>query len=166
MEKLFKKHKDWLNIVKSFGCTNHLVEDIVQDMYLKIGVLINKGLDISYNDDDINYYYIYMTLKSIFYNKVKKDKRAVLVPLDNDIDNEIELIAKLDDCGDIENLYNEVLNELDTMRWYDKKVWDLVQDIPITQLSRETEISYRSLYNTKRKVEKILRDKVNSNGIR
>ena len=30
------KHKDWLEIVLSFGCKQEVAEDIVQEMYLKI----------------------------------------------------------------------------------------------------------------------------------
>ena len=51
LEKIAQKHKDWLRIVKSFGCKNEYCEDIVQQMYLKCHTLITNGTDISYGDE-------------------------------------------------------------------------------------------------------------------
>ena len=54
------KHKEWLEICMSFGCKKELAEDLVQEMYIKIMLLIEKkGLDIMYNEKEINYYYIF-----------------------------------------------------------------------------------------------------------
>jgi hypothetical protein len=45
--------------------------------------------------------------------------------------------------------------------WYDKKVFELVQDTNnISALSRETNIEYRSLYNTYQKVKRKIKDKL------
>ena len=46
VELAYDKHKDWINIVKSFGCNPSLAEDIVQSMYLQLICDINKGLDL------------------------------------------------------------------------------------------------------------------------
>jgi len=47
------------------------------------------------------------------------------------------------------------------MHWYDKKVFELVQDTNnISALSRETNIEYRSLYNTYQKVKRKIKDKL------
>ena len=50
LEIAFDKHKDWINIVKSFGCNPGTAEDIVQEMYIQIHLDIIKGLDLSYNE--------------------------------------------------------------------------------------------------------------------
>ena len=39
------KHKEWLEIVLSFGCKQEVAEDLVQEMYYKIQVKLEKGLD-------------------------------------------------------------------------------------------------------------------------
>ena len=36
LEIAFDKHKDWIYIVKSFGCNPGTAEDIVQEMYIQI----------------------------------------------------------------------------------------------------------------------------------
>ena len=67
-----KKHNTWIDIVSTFGCTRRVAEDITQEMYIKIQLQVEKGLDIMY-EDDINYYYIFKTLKSLFYDLKKLD---------------------------------------------------------------------------------------------
>ena len=65
-----KKHKTWIEIVTSFGCPAETSEDIVQEMYIKIHKKLNKGLDIMYKDE-VNYYYIFKTLRTLFFDHTK-----------------------------------------------------------------------------------------------
>ena len=60
-----KKHDTWVDIVCTFGCNRVTAEDIVQEMYIKVFLKLQKGLDIMY-EDEINYYYIFKTLKTLF----------------------------------------------------------------------------------------------------
>ena len=116
--------------------------------------MLNKGLNISYGDD-VNYYYIYRTLKTSFlqmYNKKKKEAKVCL-------DDVTALTSSQDINFDEAN--NLVLDELDELFWYDRKVYNLIQyDYSITELSKKTTISYHSLYNTYRKVKKRLSNKL------
>jgi len=73
---IFKKHSIWLDIVKSFGCNKDTAEDIVSEMYIKIKKNLDKGLDIHYGDDDYNYFYIFKTLKSLFLDLKRKEKKV------------------------------------------------------------------------------------------
>ena len=76
LEKLASKHKTWVGLVKSMGCNPSYVEDVVQDAYIRVYEYLNKGVDISYGDDDVNDFYMYMTLRSIYLNKAKKKSMA------------------------------------------------------------------------------------------
>ena len=74
------RHNKWINTVIKFGCTKDEAEDIVSNMYLIIARMLKKGLNISYGDD-VNYYYIYLTLRTSFlqmYNKKKKENKVSL----------------------------------------------------------------------------------------
>ena len=59
LELLFKKHRDWCDIVESFGVNSDTAEDLVQEMYIRISKYVKKGNDIMYDDTEINYYYIF-----------------------------------------------------------------------------------------------------------
>ena len=76
LEKLASKHKTWVGLVRSMGCNPSYVEDVVQDAYIRVYEYLNKGVDISYGDDDVNDFYMYMTLRSIYLNKAKKKSIA------------------------------------------------------------------------------------------
>ena len=40
--ELAKKHKIWLNYLKSFGCDSETAKDIVQEMYIKVDTYLKK----------------------------------------------------------------------------------------------------------------------------
>ena len=153
-EKIYADHAKWINTTLKFGCTKEEAEDIVGNMYVIIGTMLNKGLDISYGDQ-VNYYYIYKTLKTSFLQMVNRKNKQNNVSLD------LVLDIESGDYIDYEEMDSIVADELDTMHWYDKKVFELIQnDYSITELSNKTNISYHSLYNTYRKTKKKLIKKV------
>ena len=95
LEKLFKRHKDWCNIVESFGCNSETAEDIVQEMYLKIGKLVANGKDISFGDD-VNHFYIFRTLTTLFLDHKRKDNRSgiILEEIEAEQDEEVDYDSK------------------------------------------------------------------------
>jgi Glu-tRNA(Gln) amidotransferase subunit E-like FAD-binding protein len=153
MKLLFDKHQDWVNIVKSFGLEEDVCEDIVQEMYYKIQLKLEKGLDIMYNETEINYYYIFKTLRSLFLDLKRKSKNVQKVQLDKVKDLQSDII--------FDNTYEKLEKELNDLYWYDRKVFEIITSgESIASLSRKTTIQYYSLYNTfkkvKEKIKKIL----------
>jgi len=145
---LAKKHKTWIDVVCSFGCSRSLSEDIVQEMYIKLLPKIENGLDIIYHDNDINYYYVYKVLKTLFIDLKRKGKNITMINFD-DID-----YNKIDFDVDYDEAYSKVKKELNKMFWYDRKVFEIINDgESIADFSRNSFIEYFSLYNTYRKVK-------------
>lgn len=153
LKKLFERHKDWCDIVESFGCNPETAEDIVQEMYLKIGKLVAQGKDITFGND-VNHFYIFRTLTTIFLDYKRRERKEGDFDFENyDIEDEQEVEYK--------KKYEIILEELDNMYWYDKKVYEIIEGgESISELSRKTNISYYSLYNTYKKVKKYLKDKI------
>ena len=44
LKKIADEHKNWVKIVKSFGCNTETAEDIVQEMYIKIKKKLEKNI--------------------------------------------------------------------------------------------------------------------------
>ena len=154
LEKIYASHNKWINTVLKFGCTQDEAEDIVGNMYVIIGTMLKKGLNIAYGDD-VNYYYIYLTLKTSFLQMKNRQTKEKKVSIDLILDIEAGSYVDFDAANDI------VLEELDNVHWYDKKVFELIQgEYSITELSNKTNITYHSLYNTYRKTKQKLRDKI------
>jgi len=153
---IFKKHKVWVDIVCSFGCNPQTAEDIVQEMYIKIHKKKQSGLNIDYGDNDFNYYYFFKTLKNLFYDLKRKQNKVTII----DIEYCNNMISK-DNFIDYQITYNEIKKSLNKMYWYDKKVYELIESgQSVAQLSRKTGIPYYSLYNTYKKVVKLLKNKI------
>ena len=144
------KHKQWVEIVLSFGCKQEIAEDIVQEMYYKIQLKLEKGLDIMYNEKEINYYYIFKTLRTLFYDLKRKGKNITMVSMDD-----IHLTTT--DVNFTEP-YDKIQEELSKMFWYDRKVFEIINEgESIADFSRKSFIHYHSLYNTYRKVKNHLK---------
>ena len=160
VELAYNKHKDWINIVKSFGANKNYAEDIVQEMYIQLICDIKKGLDLSYNQD-INTYYCYKVLRGIYLNTHKKEAKFLKTYIE-DINGEIK---EVEDLGIDEVEYAKQKDNIDKilkeMYWYDSKVFSLVASgKSVASLSRDTKISYYSLYNTYRTALKNIKDKL------
>ena len=158
LQKIASKHKDWYRVVKSFGCEGDKCEDIVQEMYLKAHTLISNGTDISYGDE-INHFYIYRILRSLFIDLCRKEAKITKV--------NIEYLEKfvqeeeIKEYKDIEGKMKELDTVLDSVYWYDKKVFDLISNgMSIAELSKKTNISYYSLYNTYKNVKTLIKQNI------
>ena len=159
VEVAYKKHKDWINIVKSFGCNPSNAEDIVQEMYIQIIQDVNKGLDLWYGDD-VNHYYCYKVLRGIYLNIYKKEAKVIKKYIE-----EINEIKQAEELGIDEIEYakrkGRIDQIMDDMFWYDRKVFEIIASgKSIASLSRETAISYFSLYNTYRMAKKHIKEQL------
>ena len=158
--KAAEKHKDWIKIVKSFGCPPEIAEDIVQEMYIYLINYEKKGIDIWYNDDEVNYYYIFKQLRGIYIAYVRSEKKVTKVGVEH-IQNNVQDISPQEYESQYRNnldAYNEAIEEV---YWYDRKVFELIaQGKSVAELSRDTSIGYYSLYNTFNKIKATLKNKL------
>ena len=158
LQKIASKHKDWYRVVKSFGCEGDKCEDIVQEMYLKAHTLISNGTDISYGDE-INHFYIYRILRSLFIDLCRKEAKITKVNVDY-LEKFVEE-EEVKEYKDIEGKMKELDTVLDGVYWYDRKVFDLISDgMSIAELSKKTNISYYSLYNTYKNVKTLIKQNI------
>ena len=144
-----KKHKTWIDIVMTFGCNKRTAEDLTQEMYIKIQLKLENGLDIMYNDE-INYYYIFKTLRTLFLDLKRKGKNIKVIPIDH--------VHLTDSDINFEKSYEKVKDALSKMYWYDRKVFEIINEgESIAEFSRKSYIQYYSLYNTYKKVKNKLK---------
>ena len=156
LQIIAEKHNDWIRIVESFGCNSETAEDVVQEMYLKINSVLLRGVNIMYNEKEINHFYIFRTLRSMFLDLIRKEKKVNIVSLEG-----TKMNFKSSTDVNFEVVYNKFLDNLDDMHWYDKKVFEYIEGgESIASLSEKTKISYYSLYNTYRRVKQTLLEKI------
>jgi DNA-directed RNA polymerase specialized sigma24 family protein len=157
LELLYKKHKDWCDIVESFGVNPDTAEDIVMEMYIKLDKQVKAGTNVMYNETEINYYYVYRALRNLFLDLKKKESLYDVVSW-GDLSEKLKADYRSEMIVDYDKLYEKFNKELESLYWYDRKVFELIDSGESFQnLSDKTTISYYSLYNTYRKVKKHLK---------
>jgi len=153
VELAYDKHNQWVEIVQTFGgLNNEECEDLVQTMYILLIKYTQKGIDYMFNDE-INYYYVFKILRGLYVDLIRKKSKVKLISLEN-----VEPVTEIDH-NNYDEVYNKVQDILKDMYWYDKKVFEIIEDgTNISELSRKSKISYYSLYNTYKKVKQKLKD--------
>lgn len=126
MKEICKQHQRWINTVKQFGIFDY-AEDIVQEAYLKC---IDK--------ESINEAYFYLTLRSLSFDLLRKQKRITKVSIDD-----VVIITEIEK-------QNEVLNIVDNFHWFDKQIFYLYYDnkLSMQKISDETGISKSTIWKT------------------
>ena len=120
LEKAYQKHKTWISICKSFGLDYPTSEDLVMEMYIKLDYITKKGTDITYNKDELNYYYIFKILYTMFLQLKKKRDRV------NFIDQEMLQNIEGQEQVHFQEIEKRFNNEFSKLHWYDQKVFEIV----------------------------------------
>ncbi len=126
MKEIYKQHQRWINTVKQFGIDDY-AEDIVQEAYIKC-----------FDKLAINEAYFFMTLRSLSFDLLRKQKRIKKVSID-----EVEIKTEIEQ-------QNEVLNLVDDFHWFDKQIFYLYYDnkMSMRKIAEETGISLKTIFNT------------------
>mgnify|MGYP001274581359 CR=1 FL=1 len=156
VEIAYQKHNKWIDIVKTFGGLKQTeVEDLVQTMYMLLIQNSQKGVDYMYNDTEVNYWYVYRILRGLYVDLIRKKAKVKLIEFED-----IEISEE--DHNNYQMVYEKIQSVLKDMYWYDRKVYEIIEEgTNISELSRKSNISYYSLYNTYKKVKKILTKYIN-----
>jgi len=164
LDKLAEKHNLWLKMVVGFGCDVETAKDIVQSMYLRIHKYVKDEERIMYNDDEVNRFFIYVTLKNMYYTYEKSNSKFVWYELreDDAIDDELrdfEFEEAMETA--FERLIDKINAEMDTWHKYDKILSEkyLKSDYSLRDIANGSGISLTSIFNSMRANKQILKNK-------
>lgn len=160
LEALAKKHQTWVEITQTFGLDRMTAEDLVQDMYIKIHAWLarsDRNQTIMYNDQEVNYYFVFKTLRTLFLDHIRRDNRVILKQSEDVL--EPDYIFHQIDKDINEKRLRSIIKDLS---WYDRKVFELVynQNISMLKLSEMTGISYYSIYRTIQKIRRLVKEEI------
>lgn len=162
LDILANKHNEWIKMAKSFKLNNNDANELVQEMYLRMYDYTKDVNRIMYNEKEINTFYIYITLRNLYYSKCSSYKRKN-IKVFTDIDqekynyiinniayNEDEINKNYNKKVDLEALYDKIDEIIDDWYWYDKKLTKLYlsTNMSMRDISKETKISLSSIFNT------------------
>ncbi len=170
IELLSKYHKLWISMGLSMGIPSHIVEDFVQEMYLRLNKYVKNPDKIMYNEKDVNKFYVYITIKNLYNDYLKQRNKHKMVRID-DIEvsyeiveptTELQLESEIKKQKAEEKIIDMIHKEVGSWdRWYDQKLFKIYYetDISMRKLSKETNISVTSIFNSCKNYKQILTTK-------
>ena len=173
LQVLAESHDDWIRMASSFGLSDDDVQEIVQEMYIRVDNAVKDVDRIMYDEDKVNTFYVYTTLKHLHwqnFHKVGRAKKRLELRYyselrDSEVEHDslmfnkfvksedtlyedfelefIESLSDLDMCGKVEDITND-------WHWYDRKIFDLYfkEKMSMRKLASNTTISLSSIFNT------------------
>jgi len=162
VEHTYHKHNTWLYQVSyNFTSDKDSAEELVQELYLKMMEI--KDINKIMFKEDVNLFYLYKMLRSIYLNGIKRSKPSL--PLDDEI---YELPADSYDYG-ADNAFEQMVqltNEaLDTEYWFGKELLRVYieENHSIQSLHNATGISNSTIWTQLQKTKKYVKEYVNKN---
>jgi DNA-directed RNA polymerase specialized sigma24 family protein len=160
LDILAKRHTDWIKMAKGFRINEDKANELVQEMYIRMHDYTKDVKRIMYNENEINTFYIYITLRNLYYSKFtnynNNNKKIILLSdykgtFNNknfyDFEEQTESYEKK---INLEALYDKIDEIIEEWYWYDKKLTKLYlnTDMSMRDISKETKISLSSIFNT------------------
>jgi len=174
---LAKRHTEWLRMASSFKINNEDANEIVQEMYIRMHDYTKDIERIMYNEKEINTFYIYITMRNIYYSKflqfgksVKNKKIFLFSEFNRDdiyklyedvVEDYNDFIDNYEKKVKLEELFDVIDKEIDDWYWYDKKLTRLYFNTKMSMrdISKETKISLSSIFNTLTNAKEKIRKK-------
>lgn len=146
LNEVSKYHNEYIKIVQKFGET-FLAEDIVQEAYIRMIKYCNPDNIIS--NGKVNKSYVYFVIRNIYIDYLKERNKVQIIDIESlsnltaDEEEEMKHDAYL-------NILNKIQEESESWHWYDKRLFEVYRDSgkSIRQLSSETNISVKSIFQT------------------
>jgi len=164
LHKLAEKYDDWWNMAKSFKVSDDEASDLVQDMFIRIYDYVKDPDKIMYNKNEINTFYIYITLRNLYYSNLKNDRLTLVEEVKDFMLKEFEIPKYLEATKKehLEKVFNNVDSVMETWYWYDRKMFELYYrtDMSMRDISSETKITLSSIFNTLSNAKKEIRKKL------
>jgi len=164
LELLAKSHTLWVKMVVGFGASPDLAQDIVQSFYLRMHKYVKNEKRIMYNDEEVNRFFCYVTLKNMYKTYKNAANKFVWYEVREDdvIDTELQEFA-FDEAMEVafERLLHKISKEMDTWHRYDKILSEkyLKSDYSLRDIANGANISLTSIFNSMRENKRILREK-------
>lgn len=159
VEAAYRKHNSWLLQVAFNFTKNKLdAENLVQDLYLRL--LEMKDIEKILYNKDINLFYLYKMLKSMYINETKKQIRTL--PIDEDLYNMVTDDYDMAADQDFEENLTLVNEALEKGYWFDVNLLKIYldEDHSIQSLHDATGISNSTIWTSMQKTKKYVREYV------
>lgn len=150
-------------MVVSFGCDRDTAQDIVQSFYLRMHKYVKDSSRIMYNDDEVNRFFVYVTLKNMWksYLSAKNKYQFFDIWEEEGVEEFVEEVFNHDMDTAFERLIEKIDQEMGTWHRYDRILSEkyLKTDYSLREIADGTGISLTSIFNSMKTNKKMLKEK-------
>lgn len=158
LEKLAVHHILWIKMLVNLGCDVEDAKDLVQDMYIRLHDLVKDPKKIMYGDD-VNRFYVFITLRNMYFSSLKKKRNNIFYELRDNDDLELSDYNSSED-----DAFVFISSKIDsiTSKWeiYDKRLFELyfIQGLSLRAISKGSRIGLTSIHTSILNYKRILRE--------
>jgi RNA polymerase sigma factor (sigma-70 family) len=158
LEKLAVHHLLWIKMLVNLGCKVEDAKDLVQDMYIRLDRLVKDPQKMMYGDE-VNRYYVWTTLRNMYFSKLNKDRASIFYELRDSDESEIDDYDTLED-----DAFRSITDKIDniTSKWsiYDKKLFELyfIKGLSLRAIAKGSKIGLTSIHTSILNYKQILRE--------
>lgn len=169
LEKLADKYDDWFNMAHSFKISKDQARELVQEMFVRIFDYVKDPQKIMYNETEVNTFYIYITLRNLYYANIHTSgkKNPIVHSTDEITDDNFkgmyeDSLDNIQEKEEEEALFERVENLVEDWYWYDKGIFNLHyhRGMSMRQIAKETKISLSSIFNTLKNAKEVIRKEI------
>ena len=160
LEKLAKHHDLWIKMLVNLGCNVHLAQDLVQDMYIRLHRLVKDESRIMYGND-INRYFIWTTLRNMYFSRLKSNKQMPTYELNDNDDLELDSY-NIEKDNSFESIQSRIDEIVSTWSVYDKKLFSLyfIQGMSLRKIAKGAGIGLNSIHDSVKSQREVLRSEL------
>lgn len=153
---LAERHDEWIAMAKSFKCNDDTANEIVQEMYIRLYKYVDNPEKIMYNQDEVNTYYVYVTLRNVYLTSIQKSSKMIEYKAINEEEEDFDIEREIA----LDKILTSIKDRVNQWYWYDKKLWEIHFDrqMSMRAISSATTISLSSIFNTLKACKNKIRD--------
>jgi len=160
--------KKLVNFIKDYAGEYELAQDVVQEVFLRLLEMEQKGKTHFIQNDKVNFFFVYRACVNLCIKLADQKRKYVKVRFDDIIEMDDWLAQpeeqySYEEDERWEQLVGTLNNEIEALRWYDREVLKLSLEYSVSAIARGTTISRDSLRNTLKIAKDELRDRTEDN---
>jgi RNA polymerase sigma factor (sigma-70 family) len=168
LQKLADKYEDWLNMACSFKISKSDAEELVQEMFVRIFDYVKDPQKIMYSETEVNTFYIYITLRNLYYANIHTSgrKNPIVFSSDEITDDNFQgayedSLENIEAKEELEKTYERIEAIVNDWYWYDRGIFNLYykKGMSMREIASETKISLSSIFNTLKNAKEVIRKK-------
>ena len=181
INQIYDKHQTWIDITKTFDVNSETAKDIVSEMYIRVlKHTRDEGKSILYENGEINYYFIFITLRNLVYDLKREEKKIHYIGVEGLHSREDEDYIEDPYIYDKHKIITEWFEHPEFLKllqaetfikdftkdkmqiYYLRRIFEevFVEGKKIAKLSRDSKITYWSLRNTIKIIKKQIKKRI------